>query len=260
MTVNKFCTHSFACFRCCALRCTHKCFTNFVHSCAQWGLKVRFFVCVHELIDGSELCCDKRRPWTCRCETIWSFRAGQTLPVVCFWLAAFPLGPIFFFSFLLFLQRSCYARTSVCLCACGSCQTLAGLEYVQHCLKFDWDVRLILTQRASINTELARTVRAHTHAHNIIRNYFLCPPMYRSSLPLAPGEKKNPGAVPKCTVWIFRVPQNMSTATKCVRKEQGKETGAALKMNASRACFASCSTRGWWNIHVITMFKFFFLV
>nr|XP_040059148.1 LOW QUALITY PROTEIN: phosphatidylinositol 4-phosphate 3-kinase C2 domain-containing subunit beta [Gasterosteus aculeatus aculeatus] len=38
-----------------------------------------------------------------------------------------------------------------------SAQTLAGLEFVQQCLKFDWDVRLVLTKRASINTELSRT-------------------------------------------------------------------------------------------------------
>ncbi|XP_068170480.1 phosphatidylinositol 4-phosphate 3-kinase C2 domain-containing subunit beta isoform X2 [Antennarius striatus] len=36
-------------------------------------------------------------------------------------------------------------------------QSLAGLELVQQCLKFDWDVRLVLTKRCDINTELART-------------------------------------------------------------------------------------------------------
>lgn len=45
-------------------------------------------------------------------------------------------------------------RLSVCL----SSQTLAGLEFVQQCLKFDWDVRLFLTKRSAINTELSRTV------------------------------------------------------------------------------------------------------
>ncbi|KAK7879163.1 hypothetical protein WMY93_034053, partial [Mugilogobius chulae] len=36
-------------------------------------------------------------------------------------------------------------------------QTLAALEFVQQCLKFDWDVRLKLVRRADINTELQRT-------------------------------------------------------------------------------------------------------
>ncbi|XP_038157703.1 phosphatidylinositol 4-phosphate 3-kinase C2 domain-containing subunit beta [Cyprinodon tularosa] len=36
-------------------------------------------------------------------------------------------------------------------------QTLAGLEFVQQCLKFDWDIRLFLTKRSMVNTELART-------------------------------------------------------------------------------------------------------
>ncbi|XP_051932001.1 phosphatidylinositol 4-phosphate 3-kinase C2 domain-containing subunit beta isoform X1 [Hippocampus zosterae] len=72
---------------------------------------------------------------------------------------------------LIIYQTLCYAHEDLdhldvddyLLKVCGhdeylqNCQTLAGLEYVQQCLKFDWDVRLILTQRASINTELART-------------------------------------------------------------------------------------------------------
>lgn len=36
-------------------------------------------------------------------------------------------------------------------------QTLASFEYIQQCLKFDWDIRLILTKRSSVNMELART-------------------------------------------------------------------------------------------------------
>ncbi|PWA13845.1 hypothetical protein CCH79_00019174 [Gambusia affinis] len=36
-------------------------------------------------------------------------------------------------------------------------QTLAGLEFVQQCLKFDWDIRLFLTKRSAVNTKLART-------------------------------------------------------------------------------------------------------
>ncbi|XP_013875520.1 phosphatidylinositol 4-phosphate 3-kinase C2 domain-containing subunit beta [Austrofundulus limnaeus] len=35
-------------------------------------------------------------------------------------------------------------------------QTLAGLEYVQQCLKFDWDIRLFLTRRSAVDTKLAR--------------------------------------------------------------------------------------------------------
>ncbi|XP_037108358.1 phosphatidylinositol 4-phosphate 3-kinase C2 domain-containing subunit beta isoform X1 [Syngnathus acus] len=38
-----------------------------------------------------------------------------------------------------------------------NCQTLAGSEYVQQCLKLDRDVRLVLTRRDGIDTELART-------------------------------------------------------------------------------------------------------
>uniref|UniRef100_A0AAV2MIJ5 Phosphatidylinositol-4-phosphate 3-kinase n=1 Tax=Knipowitschia caucasica TaxID=637954 RepID=A0AAV2MIJ5_KNICA len=36
-------------------------------------------------------------------------------------------------------------------------QTLAALEYVQQCLKFDWDVKLRLVRRAEISIELRRT-------------------------------------------------------------------------------------------------------
>lgn len=38
-------------------------------------------------------------------------------------------------------------------------QTLASFEYIQQCLKFDWDIQLLLTKRSSVNMELARTVR-----------------------------------------------------------------------------------------------------
>ncbi|KAG7493730.1 phosphatidylinositol 4-phosphate 3-kinase C2 domain-containing subunit beta [Solea senegalensis] len=36
-------------------------------------------------------------------------------------------------------------------------QTLASVEFVHQCLKFDWDVRLVLVKRSEINTELSRT-------------------------------------------------------------------------------------------------------
>ncbi|KAM6927530.1 phosphatidylinositol 4-phosphate 3-kinase C2 domain-containing subunit beta [Xenentodon cancila] len=72
---------------------------------------------------------------------------------------------------LLIYQTLCYAQDDLdhmdvdnyLLKICGheeflnNCQSLAGLEYVQQCLKFDWDVRLYLTKRSAINTELART-------------------------------------------------------------------------------------------------------
>lgn len=37
-------------------------------------------------------------------------------------------------------------------------QTLASLEYIQQCLKFDWDIHLKLSKRGSVCMELARTV------------------------------------------------------------------------------------------------------
>ncbi|XP_044205953.1 phosphatidylinositol 4-phosphate 3-kinase C2 domain-containing subunit beta isoform X1 [Thunnus albacares] len=72
---------------------------------------------------------------------------------------------------LLIYQTLCYAQDDLdhldvddyLLKVCGqdeflhNCQTLAGLEFVQQCLKFDWDVRLFLTKRSAINTELSRT-------------------------------------------------------------------------------------------------------
>ncbi|XP_054640906.1 phosphatidylinositol 4-phosphate 3-kinase C2 domain-containing subunit beta isoform X2 [Dunckerocampus dactyliophorus] len=72
---------------------------------------------------------------------------------------------------LLIYQTLCYAQDDLdhvdvddyLLKVCGhdeylrNSQTLAGLECVQQCLKFDWDVRLILTRRSSDNTELSRT-------------------------------------------------------------------------------------------------------
>uniref|UniRef100_A0AAY4DZX8 Phosphatidylinositol-4-phosphate 3-kinase n=1 Tax=Denticeps clupeoides TaxID=299321 RepID=A0AAY4DZX8_9TELE len=42
-------------------------------------------------------------------------------------------------------------------------QALASLEYIQQCLKFDWDIRLFLTHRASVSMELARTVSFTFH-------------------------------------------------------------------------------------------------
>ncbi|XP_059185118.1 phosphatidylinositol 4-phosphate 3-kinase C2 domain-containing subunit beta isoform X2 [Centropristis striata] len=72
---------------------------------------------------------------------------------------------------LLIYQTLCYAQDDLdhldvdefLLKVCGhdeylnNSQTLAGLEFVQQCLKFDWDVRLFLTKRSNINTELRRT-------------------------------------------------------------------------------------------------------
>ncbi|KAK0144593.1 Phosphatidylinositol 4-phosphate 3-kinase C2 domain-containing subunit beta [Merluccius polli] len=71
---------------------------------------------------------------------------------------------------LLIYQTLCYAQDDLdvdvdqyLLKVCGQAeflnnsQTLAGLQYVQQCLKFEWDVRLLLIKRASITTELART-------------------------------------------------------------------------------------------------------
>lgn len=47
-------------------------------------------------------------------------------------------------------------------------QTLVSFEYIQQCLKFDWDIRLILTKRSSINVELARTVRSQLTADGLV--------------------------------------------------------------------------------------------
>ncbi|XP_028284836.1 phosphatidylinositol 4-phosphate 3-kinase C2 domain-containing subunit beta [Parambassis ranga] len=72
---------------------------------------------------------------------------------------------------LLIYQTLCYAQDDLdhmdvddyLLKVCGhdeflnNSQTLAGLEFVQQCMKFDWDVQLFLTKRSAINTELART-------------------------------------------------------------------------------------------------------
>ncbi|XP_015813831.3 phosphatidylinositol 4-phosphate 3-kinase C2 domain-containing subunit beta isoform X1 [Nothobranchius furzeri] len=71
---------------------------------------------------------------------------------------------------LLIYQTLCYAQDDLdhvnvddyLLKVCGheeflnNSQTLAGLEFVQQCLKFDWDIRLSLTKRSTINTKLAR--------------------------------------------------------------------------------------------------------
>ncbi|XP_028432036.1 LOW QUALITY PROTEIN: phosphatidylinositol 4-phosphate 3-kinase C2 domain-containing subunit beta [Perca flavescens] len=72
---------------------------------------------------------------------------------------------------LLIYQTLCYAQDDLdhmdvddyLLKVCGhdeflnNSETLAGLEFVQQCLKFDWDVRLFLTKRSSINRALCRT-------------------------------------------------------------------------------------------------------
>uniref|UniRef100_A0A3Q3A7S7 Phosphatidylinositol-4-phosphate 3-kinase, catalytic subunit type 2 beta n=1 Tax=Kryptolebias marmoratus TaxID=37003 RepID=A0A3Q3A7S7_KRYMA len=71
---------------------------------------------------------------------------------------------------LLIYQTLCYTQDHLdhvdlneyLLKVCGqeeflnSSQTLAGLEFVQQCLKFDWDIRLFLTRRSAIDTKLAR--------------------------------------------------------------------------------------------------------
>ncbi|KAK2915575.1 phosphatidylinositol 4-phosphate 3-kinase C2 domain-containing subunit beta [Channa argus] len=87
---------------------------------------------------------------------------------------------------LLIYQTLCYAQEDLdhldvdeyLLKVCGNdeffnnSQTLAGLEFVQQCLKFDWDVRLILTKRSTISTELTRTKdddeTASTMNHSIL--------------------------------------------------------------------------------------------
>ncbi|XP_027859335.1 phosphatidylinositol 4-phosphate 3-kinase C2 domain-containing subunit beta isoform X1 [Xiphophorus couchianus] len=72
---------------------------------------------------------------------------------------------------LLIYQTLCYTQDQLdhldvddyLLKVCGheeflsNSQTLAGLEFVQQCLKFDWDIRLFLTKRSAVNTKLART-------------------------------------------------------------------------------------------------------
>ncbi|XP_062402307.1 phosphatidylinositol 4-phosphate 3-kinase C2 domain-containing subunit beta [Sardina pilchardus] len=72
---------------------------------------------------------------------------------------------------LLIYQTLCYTHNDLelidvdgyLLKICGKAeflhnkQTLASLEYIQQCLKFDWDIRLNLSERASVCVELART-------------------------------------------------------------------------------------------------------
>ncbi|XP_029007778.1 phosphatidylinositol 4-phosphate 3-kinase C2 domain-containing subunit beta [Betta splendens] len=87
---------------------------------------------------------------------------------------------------LLIYQTLCYAQEDLdhldvddyLLKVCGqdeflnNSQSLASLEFVQQCLKFDWDVRLILIRRSAISTELARTNEddemASTMNHSIL--------------------------------------------------------------------------------------------
>uniref|UniRef100_A0A3Q4MG79 Phosphatidylinositol-4-phosphate 3-kinase, catalytic subunit type 2 beta n=1 Tax=Neolamprologus brichardi TaxID=32507 RepID=A0A3Q4MG79_NEOBR len=86
---------------------------------------------------------------------------------------------------LLIYQTLCYAQDDLdhvnvddyLLKVCGHdeflhAQTLGGLEFVQQCLKFDWDVRLCLVKRSSISIELARTKdddeTASTMNHSIL--------------------------------------------------------------------------------------------
>ncbi|KAM6980094.1 phosphatidylinositol 4-phosphate 3-kinase C2 domain-containing subunit beta [Aplochiton taeniatus] len=87
---------------------------------------------------------------------------------------------------LLIYQTLCYAQEDLdhvdvedyLLKVCGQAeflnnsQTLAGLEYIQLCLKFDWDIRLFLTKRTSVSRELARTEEddetASTMNHSIL--------------------------------------------------------------------------------------------
>ncbi|XP_061075129.1 phosphatidylinositol 4-phosphate 3-kinase C2 domain-containing subunit beta [Conger conger] len=72
---------------------------------------------------------------------------------------------------LLIYQTLCYAHDDLDLIdvedyvlkVCGQAeflkntQTLASLEYIQQCLKFDLEIRLFLTKRSSVCRELART-------------------------------------------------------------------------------------------------------
>uniref|UniRef100_A0A8C2HI68 Phosphatidylinositol-4-phosphate 3-kinase, catalytic subunit type 2 beta n=1 Tax=Cyprinus carpio TaxID=7962 RepID=A0A8C2HI68_CYPCA len=72
---------------------------------------------------------------------------------------------------LLIYQTLCYAHDDLDMIdvddylmkICGQAeflknnQTLASFEYIQQCLKFDWDIQLLLTKRSSVNMELART-------------------------------------------------------------------------------------------------------
>uniref|UniRef100_A0A674NMG1 Uncharacterized protein n=1 Tax=Takifugu rubripes TaxID=31033 RepID=A0A674NMG1_TAKRU len=89
---------------------------------------------------------------------------------------------------LLIYQTLCYALDDLdhldvdeyLLKVCGydeyldSSQALAGLEFVQQALKFDWTIRLFLTKKSSIDTGLARTVHedddktASTMNHSIL--------------------------------------------------------------------------------------------
>ncbi|XP_024125494.1 phosphatidylinositol 4-phosphate 3-kinase C2 domain-containing subunit beta [Oryzias melastigma] len=87
---------------------------------------------------------------------------------------------------LLIYQTLCYAQDDLdhldvedyLLKVCGqeeflhNSQSLAGLEIVQQCLKFDWDIRLFLTKRLAVNRELARTKEdddtASTMNHSIL--------------------------------------------------------------------------------------------
>ncbi|XP_076860099.1 phosphatidylinositol 4-phosphate 3-kinase C2 domain-containing subunit beta isoform X2 [Brachyhypopomus gauderio] len=87
---------------------------------------------------------------------------------------------------LLIYQTLCYAHDDLdmidvddyILKVCGQAeyldnsQTLAGLECIQQCLKFDWDIRLFLSKRISVSRELARTEEddetPSTLNHNIL--------------------------------------------------------------------------------------------
>uniref|UniRef100_A0A673YXU4 Phosphatidylinositol-4-phosphate 3-kinase catalytic subunit type 2 beta n=1 Tax=Salmo trutta TaxID=8032 RepID=A0A673YXU4_SALTR len=87
---------------------------------------------------------------------------------------------------LLIYQTLCYANEDLdhidvdhyLLKVCGQAeflqnsQTLTGLEHIQLCVKFDWDIRLFLTKRGSVNTELCRTEEddetASTMNHSIL--------------------------------------------------------------------------------------------
>ncbi|XP_067102531.1 phosphatidylinositol 4-phosphate 3-kinase C2 domain-containing subunit beta [Osmerus mordax] len=87
---------------------------------------------------------------------------------------------------LLIYQTLCYTQDDLdhidmddyVLKICGQAeflnndQPLASLEYIQQCLKFDWDIRLFLTKRSTVNTELARVEEddetASTMNHNIL--------------------------------------------------------------------------------------------
>ncbi len=52
-------------------------------------------------------------------------------------------------------------------------QTLASFEYIQQCLKFDWDIRLILTKRSTVNMELAPNGKNKLTADGLVTQQYV---------------------------------------------------------------------------------------